>query len=445
MVLSTHVEVVTLGYLTQALQAVCSPVQYAAFRDKIKSSIASGQWAMLAKEYDADKDGAQTTPAPDIELPIKEDPRFAQYFKMMKVGLPIDAAAIKLSADKKLVQSYEEALEVLALNPDLPTPEKYKAGAVRAAAPVVTRAVSAAQEQSATSHKQVDDFLQFTSTARLGVRCGIKLLAKFVADGDAKNFPFEWEETVRALNIYLDLGERFIFPTLDKVSGHAVTASKLFSELEKLRKLGDVVNAELKEKKLVGAATFDAWQQACGAYLELEERVIMPLEEKLGTTAEARAAAVGRDIISPAFSRLKNDLIVCIGWCSMTLSRNAADATTAAKFLGNFIMCFQAVCSPSQYTLIRDKMQKSVESDQWGKLVREVNANDPGKQSEPVFQKPPIKEDPRFQKYFKMLKIGLSAEAAANQMVNERNAPTFDVAMNVLKQDPNSPLPDGII
>ena len=67
-------------------------------------------------DLDPDKPLPSTT-AEDSRLPLKEDPKYAKFFKMLKMGLPRGAVVIKMTAD-----GADPA--VLDLDPDKPLPSK---------------------------------------------------------------------------------------------------------------------------------------------------------------------------------------------------------------------------------------------------------------------------------------------------------------------------------
>jgi hypothetical protein len=63
----------------------------------------------------------------------------------------------------------------------------------------------------------------------------------------------------------------------------------------------------------------------------------------------------------------------------------------------------------------------------------------------PVKDAPPmvlLKDDPKYQKYLKMLKVGLPKEAAAHKMVSESAAASAEEALSILNMDPEGPSPD---
>ena len=53
-----------------------------------------------------------------------------------------------------------------------------------------------------------------------------------------------------------------------------------------------------------------------------------------------------------------------------------------------------------------------------------------------------LKDDPKYQKYLKMIKVGLPKEAAAHKMVSENCCSTAEEALNILNMDPDGPSPD---
>ena len=97
--------------------------------------------AQMAKKKAADeaarKEAEENASAPAVAgTCLRDDPKFGKYFKMMKVGLPRDAVAHKMISENT-VSTQEEALEILAMDPNGPPPAAKRASAAKAAQPMV--------------------------------------------------------------------------------------------------------------------------------------------------------------------------------------------------------------------------------------------------------------------------------------------------------------------
>lgn len=436
MVLSDHVEVVDLGYFLKALQSICSPEQYALFQEKVKSNVASKQWIKLVKEYGVDASGKQTIEAPQLMPPIKEDPRFSSYFRMLKVGLPIDAAAIKMT-NEQAAATYEDALEILSLNPDDPVPMKFLSNSAKEATPP-----SKPRSAVAVGATSVP-CLYFTQFMRDGLRLAMDLLSSYLADGNTKDFSFLWEEYLKAFLIYNDLNSRFFFPAVVMLSGVAFSSLEMSKERDRQNVLTNEIKGDLRKNVKVNSIIFENWIKVTQEIFNAEANLFHSVEPELGDSVDERARVVSEEMLSPALGGSKNDFTWCLGWCAMILDQFSVNSAATEK-LGHLMICLQNVCSPNQYELLQERVKKGVEHKRWSKVVMDYALNGMGKQAEPEYQKPSLRDDPRFLKFFKMMKVGLSMEAAANQMVQEKRASDFSIALKVLQLDPNDPLPDDL-
>ena len=430
--------ILAVGELVLSLQASCSPPQFSSIKEKLKGCVSSSDWSKLLKDFKADQPGAQTGKVEPIATPVKEDARFANYFKMMKVGLPLDAAAIRMSNDR-VVGSYEEAVDILSLDPNKPLPEKFS----RDGAPVPRKSLGKQASAKSLNSDNVSA-LGFVKVIHDALRIVVQYLQKCVETKNNKDFGFTWEELQKAFNLTIEWEEKVIFSAFFKSLGKAAYAADPFVDVPKLKSLGDTLTAELKKSKTIDTGAFDSWRKLSLSFLDGAEKIIVPTETKLGNTGDERALAVYSDIITPLFVQYRNEFAWSIGWISMMICEYCQDSKTTADSLGLLINSLQSVCSTSEYALLKAKIKGSVPSQQWSKLAKDFNADMPGQQSEPEYQQPPIKDDPRFQKYFKMIKVGMPQEAAANQMVRERAADDYALAMRILALDPNKPFPDSL-
>ena len=139
---------------------------------------------------------------------------------------------------------------------------------------------------------------------------------------------------------------------------------------------------------------------------------------------------------------MKNDMVWSFGWMTMIINDCSTDQAAALKLLGHLLNSLALVSSPNQHALVRTKVKANVSADMWNKLMKDCS--DPPRQKEPEYQKPPVKDDPRFVKYFKMVRVGMPLEAAASQMAREGSAPDYDTAVKILNLDPLQPFPDKL-
>ena len=437
MILSDHVEVVDLGYFLKALQSISSPEQYALFQEKVKSNIAAKQWAKLVMEYGVDAPGKQTIEPPSLLPPAKGDSRFGNYFKMLKIGLPIDAAAIKMTNDR-MVASYDEAMEILSLNPDEPLPDKFRSR------PVVQKIEPPKPVVAATVDHPPVPCLLFIQFMREGLRLVVDLLASYLVEGNSKDFLFLWEEYLKAFVIYSDLNSRYFFPAIVMLSGIAFTSLDMAKERDRQNVLTNEIKADIKKGAKANTIIFDNWKKVTIELLDAEAKVFDSAEKDFGDSSDEKARLVSEEMLSPAFGGSKNDFTWCLGWCAMIFGQFGGNSTNLVEKLGHLLLCLQSVSSPNQYAFLRDRIHKGVDSQLWAKISKAYGADGTGRQPEPEYQKPVLRDDPRFQKFFKMMKVGLSTDAAANQMVQERRAPDFSTAMKLLALEPDSPLPDDM-
>ncbi len=109
-------------------------------------------------------------------------------------------------------------------------------------------------------------------------------------------------------------------------------------------------------------------------------QVMMPLTAKTGATAEDRAKAVHTKLITPAYTRNKEEFLWYLGWCLTQLSTYGSTANTAAVATRVFAHALQATSNASQWKDILPVVKEKVSAEQWNEMVTDYYINEGGKQ-----------------------------------------------------------------
>ena len=102
-------------------------------RAALMAQMAKRKASEEAAKKEADEHAAASVAAGTC---LRDDPKFGKYFKMMKVGLPREAVAHKMMSENT-VTTQEEALEILAMDPNGPPPSAKRASSAKAAKPMI--------------------------------------------------------------------------------------------------------------------------------------------------------------------------------------------------------------------------------------------------------------------------------------------------------------------
>jgi hypothetical protein len=125
---------VSMSYQTEASALPPPPADpRKAMMDIIAKRGAAAAAAEEAEAANSSYPSSSGVSAQDGSIRLKDDPKYGKYLKMIKVGLPKPAVAQKMFSEG-VAASIDQALEILALDPDAPAPNSGGGGGAGAAA-----------------------------------------------------------------------------------------------------------------------------------------------------------------------------------------------------------------------------------------------------------------------------------------------------------------------
>jgi hypothetical protein len=209
------------------------------------------------------------------------------------------------------------------------------------------------------------------------LRNGLKQLEKTLKGPkhDREKFFALWEAFLRSMTCHMDIEENDMFKLLDESSQGELANGGLFGiHMSEDQMLRFVVQPALPKK---GGSDEDwnkftelwmGWMEAHEQHYGGEERLMMPLTQKTGATAEERSLVVHYRIIKSAMKRMPEDFMFHMAYCVDSLSKfgslhhNALDATAV------YLRGLKAACNEEQWKQFCPKLKEACVPEIWKEL-----------------------------------------------------------------------------
>lgn len=248
-----------------------------------------------------------------------------------------------------------------------------------------------------------------------------------------------WSDYQRAFAYHSSIESSHIFPYLDDISNYQITRKKIGEDHDKESELMAGINEYLRQNLRIPIDEYEKWANFSVEHLDKEEDIILPLESKLHASPDLRTQIVFKKMTSPCFANNKAEFLWFVGWIVNLVSIYGCEECAPIDCVGFLAMALQQVSSAEQYEAMKVYMKAQCAGGIWEKASMMYSIEQTGIQKTPT--QAPVGEDPRYEKYFKMMKYGIPKEAVALKMVMERAAVELDEATSILDLDPEQPIP----
>lgn len=219
------------------------------------------------------------------------------------------------------------------------------------------------------------------------LRAACKEMEQLLKSADPLHaFEAAWQEYDRALKVHTDLEELSMFPLLDQVNGSPVNLSHFHDED---KALATAMESALSAAIAVGdaPATTELWEQLKAAFaawkdfhlthLSEEEKVMMPLTQKVAPTPEGRCKAVHQYLVSPAMDRSSEEFAHYCGWCVSKLNAHGSGQQPARVAVRVFVRALHSASSAAQWKLLLPVVQSNCSSEIWTEVVDIYHVDSP--------------------------------------------------------------------
>lgn len=287
-----------------------------------------------------------------------------------------------------------------------------------------------------------DNSLAFIACLHDAFRAAAEKLRSLVGSGRIEEAAAAWQSYSRASAFHASNEDSVVFPYLDEMSGsYQITRSRVGEDHEAEQVLVRAVDAELGLGGL-REDTLEVWRAFALAHLDREEKVVLPLDARLGEDVVARGLAAYSKIMLPSFAANEAELLWTLGWAADVLGGGLGDLSPAAC-IGKLCLSFQGVTNAPQYEKVKEAVRSGCGEEVWGEATQTHAVDCAGLQALPAAD--PIGLHPVFEKYFKMVKFGVPSEAAASKMFMQGATPSYEVALEVLEADPDQPITTALM
>jgi hypothetical protein len=229
---------------------------------------------------------------------------------------------------------------------------------------------------------------------------------------------------------------------LDDISNYQITRKKVGEDHLNEAVFVGVIDRHLSKNEVVPMEDYLKWMNFSLNHLDTEENLVLQLEEKMGDSVESRRTAAFKKFIVPSFVEDKAELLWFVGWVTDLVSNYGCEDSQPVDCVAFLALSLQNVTTPEQFDSVKVFMKAQCAGNVWDIASKVYNVEQHGLQSAP--SKAPVGEDPRYEKFFKMMKYGIPLEAVAHKMVLERAAGMTDEAVSILELNPEDPIPQDM-
>lgn len=211
-------------------------------------------------------------------------------------------------------------------------------------------------------------------------RAAIKEMESILTDSanDKSSFAALWTAYWKNTAVHMDMEEYDVMPLLDGISGGEMSKSGLH-EMHKEEEpvcedILSVVRAGDWEKTLT---KFQEWKAHNLHHFELEEKLWMPLTQKVAPTPAERAAVVQEKVITPADKRNAKVFTEYLAWCVHYLSRFGSTSNSAQVATTVFVRAVHAASSAEQWSRYMPALRAACVPEVWAEIQAKFNIEKP--------------------------------------------------------------------
>jgi hypothetical protein len=184
-----------------------------------------------------------------------------------------------------------------------------------------------------------------------------------------------WEAFLRSMTCHMDIEENDMFKLLDESSQGELANGGLFGiHMSEDQMLHYVVQPALPKK---GGSDEDwnkftelwmGWMEAHEQHYGGEEKLMMPLTQKTGATAEERSLVVHYRIIKSAMKRIPEDFMFHMAYCVEYLSKFGSAHHDALGATAVYLRGLKAACNEEQWKQFCPKLKEACVPEIWKEL-----------------------------------------------------------------------------
>jgi hypothetical protein len=222
----------------------------------------------------------------------------------------------------------------------------------------------------------------FMRNGHEALRAGLKQLEMTLKGpkSEREKFFALWEVFLRSMTALTDIEENDMFKLLDE-SSHGEVASAGLSGIQVTedQMLRFVVQPALPKK---GASDKEwikfievwmSWKDVHEKHYIGKEKLVMPLTQKTGTTAEERSLVFHHRIIKSAMKRIPEDFMFHMAYCVEYLSKFGSANQDAMTSTAVYLRGLKAACNEEQWKQFCPKLKETCEPEVWKELNSTYN------------------------------------------------------------------------
>jgi hypothetical protein len=205
-------------------------------------------------------------------------------------------------------------------------------------------------------------------------RSCFKVMDKFLngPEEGRHNFYVIWIDFLRSMNTHAEIEDRLLFPLLDEISDgevkksrvgnlHVTESESLSTAKSTLPKRDDASGSEWASFNIA----YHMWHKKHAEHFLEEEKVMVPLFQKVAATPEERSIIFHDRIITPARKRNLNDWLFHIGFCVGYLSRYGGNRQSAAIATTVYVRGLKSASLPWEWAECVSVLKRASISEVW--------------------------------------------------------------------------------
>lgn len=249
------------------------------------------------------------------------------------------------------------------------------------AAPVLVPVVAVEQPKQAVPDPPMAFALMRNSHEAL--RAAIKEMGALVAHpSQMRAMSQKFAEYRRVIQVHGEMEDLNMFPLLDAVSGsplgldaaHVEDHALLEAVSSALSLSGDVASGDQSEAIKGSFEKFVAFHIN---HFVTEEKLMMPLTQKVHPTPQGRARAVHIHLVTPAMERSAEAFTHYIGWCTNKLNQYGSSEQPAAVAVRVFVRALHSASSASQWAQFKPVVKSNCSEEIWSAIVSSYDIEEP--------------------------------------------------------------------
>ena len=192
----------------------------------------------------------------------------------------------------------------------------------------------------------------------------------------------KFAEYMRVIHVHGEMEDLNMFPLLDSVNGSPLDLGAAHIEDDALRvavsKALDFGGDTASEDQLSAIkSSFENFVAFHLNHFVVEEKLMMPLTQKVHPTPQGRARAVHVHLVTPAMGRNAEEFVHYVGWCTNMLNQYGSTEQPAMVAVRVFVRALHSASSASQWNVFKPVLKSNCSDEIWNAIANSYRIDEP--------------------------------------------------------------------